>query len=345
MKLSRFLPGLLALLATGGAAFADVKLPRIFGDHMVLQREHGIPVWGWADPGEKVTVSTGTQRVSATAGTDGKWKVRLGNLLPASAPIELTVAGKNTITLKDVLVGDVWVCSGQSNMDFSIAADAAAKEEIPKADFPKIRLFVVPQISAPRPAEEIANPAGLQGSWQVCTPETLPKLRFSAVGYYFGKAIHQRTGQPVGLIHTSWGGTLAQAWTSLEALQSVPAFKNYAAAAEKSATDFQQRMDAFPAALEQYKAESERWNQENKEAIAAAEAAKKQWDADAKQALAEGKPMPPKPAQLNPPKAPVAPDKASNTPTGLYNGMIAPIVPYAIKGVIWYQGETNTGGI
>ena len=339
----------IALLAAScGAARADVRLPHIFGDHMVLQRESAVPVWGWADPGETVTVSSGLQSATATTGDDGKWKVLLGRLETSTKPIEVTVAGKNTIILHDVLVGDVWLCSGQSNMEFGITNDNTAKETIAQADQPLIRLFVVPKMVAPQPADEIGKAPELQGSWQLCTPDTISKDGlwggFTAAGYYFGRNIQQTTGKPVGLIESCWGGTPAQSWTSLEGLQTAPELKHHADAAEKYSATFQQQMEAYPAALENYKAELEKWNQENKEAVDTFNAAMTQWKADAQQAAAENRPtVPPKPAPLKSPKAPEAPNQARNTPTGLYNGMIAPLVPYAIAGAIWYQGESNAG--
>ncbi|XHR28036.1 MAG: sialate O-acetylesterase [Chthoniobacteraceae bacterium] len=344
MKLSP--PGILAaafVVAGSPFALADVSLPAIFGDHMVLQRDGAVPVWGHADPGEKVTVSAAGASASATAGPDGKWSVRLKNLPPSATPVEVTVQGKNKLTFSDVLVGDVWVCSGQSNMAFGIREDASSKAEIAQANFPQIRFFYVPRAVAPQPAADIkAAPAGsTQGSWQVCTPESLSKLGFSAVGYYFGKDIHQATKQPVGLIESAWGGTVAQAWTSLETLKKTPGLENLATAAQKFSENFQTNLEAYGPALEKYKVDLAQWKEANKEALEAYKTALAQWQTDAKQAVAEGKPAAPKPTPVSEPKAPVSPDQSPNNPTGLYNGMIAPIVPYGIKGAIWYQGESN----
>jgi sialate O-acetylesterase len=185
-----------------GSLNADVKLPEIFGDHMVLQRDTSVPVWGWADPGETVTVAAGTDKATAVAGADGKWSLKLEKLAASAEPIEVTISGKNSITLHDVLVGDVWVCSGQSNMEYGIRA-FISKDELAQANEPQIRLFAVPKCVAPNPAEHIAPApadAPLLGKWQVCTPDTICKdgewSGFSGVGYYFGHEIHAYTHQP-----------------------------------------------------------------------------------------------------------------------------------------------------
>ncbi len=325
-------------------ALANVSLPAIFGNHMVLQRDGAVPVWGQADPGEKVTVSAAGASASATAGPDGKWTVRLKNLPPSATPVEVTVQGKNKITFTDVLVGDVWVCSGQSNMAFVIHQDASSKEEIAQANFPQIRFFYVPRTVAPQPLADIkpAPTRPMHGSWHVCTPESLSNLGFSAVGYYFGKNIHQTTKQPVGLIESAWGGTTAQAWTSQETLKKTPGLESLATAAQKFSEGFPKALEDYGPVLEKYNADLAQWKEANKDAIETYKTALAQWQTDSKQATAEGKPVPPKPTPVSEPKAPVSPDQNPNNPTGLYNGMIAPIVPYGIKGAIWYQGEANT---
>ena len=210
---------------------AAVRLPAIFGDRMVLQRDASVPVWGWADPGESVTVSAGGDRATATADKDGLWSLKLTKLAASAKPVEVTITGKNTITLNDVLVGDVWVCSGQSNMEFGIKA-FMTPQELAAAGEPQIRLFSVPKWVAPAPARDIApapdNMPAL-GKWQVCTPEMLVKTGewsgFPAVGYYFGREIHAFTRQPVGLIGSAWGGTRINSWTSLKTLQANPSMK------------------------------------------------------------------------------------------------------------------------
>ncbi len=275
------------LLASVGSA--DARLPAVFGDHMVLQQQSPVPVWGWADPGEEVTVTAEgaegqrSQR-KMTAGADGRWSVTL-DPLKAGGPVELTVAGKNSRTIKDVLVGEVWIGSGQSNMAFTMdrAVDAAA--EIAAANYPKIRLFSVKRTTAAEPQTDC------EGSWSECSPETAKT--FSAVAYFFGRELHRTLDLPVGLIHTSWGGTPAESWTSRPALEADPDLR-----------PVPERRD--PAA------------------------------ADRSKAKAKNKPGPAKPAV---PAGSGNPRAASV----LYNAMIAPLVPFAVRGAIWYQGEANAG--
>jgi len=280
---------------------ADVRLPRIFGNQMVLQRDLPVRVWGTADPDEKVTVSIGKNEASATADPHGKWKVELP-AVPAGSPVEIKVSGKNTLTLRDVLVGEVWVCSGQSNMQMSVIASNDGKKEVAEAKHPQIRLFTVPM----RPATEPA--ADVDGYWQECTPETVP--HFSGVAYFFGRYLHEQLGVPVGLINTSWGGTRIEPWTPPVGFQAVPAVASIPADSEKQEAGYQK---ASRKALDKYA----KW-------LSAAQQAKEKGG--------EIAPPPPWPAGYMP---------GQQVPTRLYNGMVYPIVPFAIKGAIWYQGESN----
>ena len=202
-----------ALLGWGAPASADVKLPSVLGDHMVLQQGVLVPVWGKADPGETVTVSFAGQTKQVAAGADGRWIVRLDALKadPDQAGTAMTIAGKNTLTLQDVLIGETWICSGQSNMQFRLSGALNPKEEIAAANFPLIRLFTVPNRTAVVPQDDCV------GKWVVCSPET--GNGFSAVGYFFGRHLHQNLKVPVGLINSSWGGTVAEAWVGEEALR------------------------------------------------------------------------------------------------------------------------------
>ena len=208
-----WLPLLVALL-TAVQAQAKLKLPALVGDHMVLQKGSA-NVWGWADPGEGVTVSVAGKTAGAKAGDDGRWKVSL--LLPkAGGPYPLTVStSSEAVTLQDVLVGEVWIGSGQSNMEFSMKTSSDADKEIPAADFPQIRLFTVERTASLKPLDDV------QGSWKVCSPTTVPD--FSAVAYHFGKEIHQTLKVPVGLIEAAWGGSGAEAWTPRDKLDKDPA--------------------------------------------------------------------------------------------------------------------------
>lgn len=316
---------------------ADVKMPAIFGDHMVLQQGTKLPVWGTAEAGEKVTVTVGSQSATAITGADGRWRVDLAPLPAATAPVTMSVAGKTSLTFSDVLIGDVWICSGQSNMEFGLGNEYDAQAQIAKADIPLLRLFLVPKKTALDPQTDLAPaPASLplEGHWVVCNPDNVIKIGgwtgFSAAGYFFGQEIARITRGPVGLIGTYWGGTPAQSWTSLEKLQSDPVLKHYADAFASIKTNFPQAQAEYGAKLAAFREDLPKWRKEMGLApnapIGPAEVVK-----------AQAMGLPP------PPRQPPPPDGGSSTPSILYNGMIAPLIPYAIKGVIWYQGESNAG--
>ncbi len=290
-----------ALLLLTLPGWSEVTLPRLFSDHAVLQREAPIHIWGWASPNEHVTVEFHGQKQSAVAGRLGQWSLFL---MPehAGGPYSLTVQGANTITLNDVLVGDVWFASGQSNMEFPLngfPGSAVLKngaEEIAHADHPEMRLLHVGRKSSEYPLED------QDGSWTASTPATA--ATFSAVAYFFGREIQQQEHVPIGLIDSTWGGTPAEAWVSLDGL-----------AADASL------MPVFRARAQMIK------NQAEADRVVAEEKAE---DAAARQA---NQPLP---------KHSWHPDPASWSPAGLYNGMIAPEIRFTIKGVIWYQGESNS---
>ena len=304
---SRVLTLVLSLLILAAPAVADVKLPAIIGNNMVLQQDMKVPIWGWAEAGETVTVTLGDQKVAAKAGADGKWMVRLA-ALKAGGPVEMTVAGKNTLQLTNILIGEVWVGSGQSNMEMSVKSSRNSEQEIAEAKYPKIRLFTVAKTVAAEPQTDC------KGQWVECSPESVPF--FSAVAYFFGRDLAKALNQPIGLIHTSWGGTVAEAWTPKAALEGDPAMKGIA--------------DRFAKNVENYPTAKANW-EKNKDAQLA------KWKEAAEKAKAEGKPAP------RQPQGPQDPAKSPNGPASLYNGMIAPILPYAIRGAIWYQGESNAG--
>ncbi len=205
-------------------AIADVRLPKIFDSHMVLQRNKPIPVWGWADAGEKVTVElsgSGITKQSKTikAGKDGKWILRL-NAAEAGGPYQLVVKGKkNVLTLDDVLIGEVWICSGQSNMQWPVSASDNAEEEIAAASYPLIRHFEVPREISLAPKDDLSK-----GEWKTATPENVGQ--FTAVGYFFGRELYKKLGIPIGLINTSWGGTIVETWISKEAMKSFNEFSD-----------------------------------------------------------------------------------------------------------------------
>jgi sialate O-acetylesterase len=290
----------LLLFACAGLT-AEVKLPALISDHMLIQQGMPVRIWGTASPGEAIKVSFESQTREATANADGKWEVFLAPV-PAGGPHELTVAGSNSITVHDVLAGEVWVGSGQSNMEFAMNRVKDAEKEIPAANFPEIRLFTVKRIVKLQATDDV------QGTWSACTPETVKN--FSAVAYFFGRELHQNRHVPVGLIHSSWGGTPAQSWTEQSFLEDDQNLHMYLTNWDKVLTD-------YPAKKEQYE-----------------KVALPKWEAQAAAAKKAGQKAPAKPAE------PIGPGH-QNTPSGLYNGMIAPLTPYAIRGVIWYQGESN----
>ena len=202
------LAGMLCV-AGSWSAMADVKLPAVFSDNMVLQKAEKAPFFGTADKGEKVTIKVGEASAEATAGDDGKWRATIDSRNLPATPVDVTVSGKNSLTIKNVLVGEVWLASGQSNMEFTVSSGKDADLEAAAADWPQVRMFTVEKAIGTEPAADV------KGRWDVCTPKTVG--RFSAVAYFFALDLHHMLKTPVGVIHTSWGGTPAEAWTSKEA--------------------------------------------------------------------------------------------------------------------------------
>lgn len=287
----------------GNQAQAKIKLPAIIGDHMVLQQGQKNPLWGWADPGEKITVSVDGQSHTTTADAKGKWKVKI-DPLKVGGPYEITIKGKEAITLKDVLSGEVWICSGQSNMAWTVSSSNDADLEIMTANYPKIRLISVPQVGTQEAQDDFV------GKWEACSPKTVPK--FSAVGYFFGRQLYQTLNVPIGLIDNAWGGSAAEAWVNRKRLEEEPAFKGLL----------------------------ERWEQTEKtydheKAVANFNTRLDKWKMAAKKARAAGKPLPRRP---RPPRNPLT---GNHRPANIYNGVLHPTIGYGIKGVIWYQGESN----
>jgi sialate O-acetylesterase len=331
-----------------GPVHADVRMPAIFGDHMVLQQSIKLPVWGKADPGEKITVAVGPRTGSTTAGPDGKWRVDLESLKGSTDPVTLTVTGNNTLTFSDVLLGDVWACSGQSNMEFGMNGTNRAKEDIPKANHPLLRLFIVNKAPSFDPQENFVpdnNPKNaLIGRWQVCTPEMIVGHGgwpdgFSAVAYYFGVQIQSQTHLPVGLIQCPWGGMPIEAFTSLEALKAKPVLASYVEAHETELANSSVLQAAYPAAKAEYDPKLKVWNEQYGTAF---KQAMEDWKKACEAASAAHAPAPPKPKPEVPtPVAPPDGKPTARTATHLFNGMISPLIPFGIKGVIWYQGEAN----
>ncbi len=269
-RMSLWLLAAMTLVAAGNHPLrAEVKLPSILGDNMVLQREQPLPVWGWDEPGTEVHVSLGDAKATAKADADGKWMVKLP-AMKAGGPHVLTVEGSSTATAKNILIGEVWLCSGQSNMEWAVAGSDDAQAEIAAADHPQIRHIKIPH----RPSAEAESDVPSDG-WKVCSPATVSG--FTAVGYFFARHLQGELNVPIGIIGSNWGGTRIEPWTPPVGFQQVPALKAIADDLEK-----------FPL--------------QN----------------------AEGK--------IN-----------HQSPLALYNGMISPLVPYALRGAIWYQGESNNG--
>ena len=283
---------LIAALLMAGVSVgrAELRLPAVFSDHMVLQRGGPVPVWGWADPGETITVTLEDDQQATMAGADGRWLVRLKDH-PAGGPFVLTIAGQTTRTLADVYVGEVWVCSGQSNMQMLLGKSERSwiaggvcefEKEIADSDYPQIRMLTVP-FDDKTMVFEPKHDSG--GNWIVCSPQTAGK--FAAIPFFFGRGLHRKLKVPVGLLNVTLGGSCVEAWIS-----------NLAARREPSLKSAMTEWDAIWAVYQQN-------------------------------------------ATNTPP--PVNPINHRSTPTVLYNGMLAPLVPYAMKGVIWYQGEANAG--
>lgn len=302
MKTILFRAGAALILAIFSLpASAQIHIPGVLSSHMVVQRDRPIHVWGWASPGEKVAIDFHGIRGSDTTDALGHWSIYLPPEA-AGGPYSLTVSGSNTITLTDILVGDVWFASGQSNMELPLsgfpgsATVANGPEEIRNATHPEIRLLHVKEKSSYYPLDDIDS------KWTLCTPETAAD--FSAVAYFFGREIAEKERVPVGLIDSTWGGTVAEAWLSLDTISSdatlMPIFASWAAMTDKIAD------------------------------MPAIEAKEKRDDTAA---LA---------ANRLPPWHPWHPDPLSWEPAGLYNAMVNPFTPFPIRGTIWYQGESNS---
>ncbi|WP_133795203.1 sialate O-acetylesterase [Prosthecobacter fusiformis] len=288
-------------------AQAEIKLPSIIGDNMVLQQKQANPIWGWDTPGAEVTVKFAGQTKTAKAGADGKWTVKL-DAVPANAqPATISIQGTTAKEVKNVLVGEVWVCSGQSNMQWSVNGCWDADLEMATAKYPNIRLISVPQIGTQEPQQDF------KGAWKECSPETVGP--FTAVGYFYGRILHRMLDVPVGLINNAWGGSAAEAWVRRDVLENDARFKGLMA-------DWVQREKDL---------ETDKVRQDHEKAMADWNAKKDEAD-KAKQPFA-----------TRPPKGPQEILKGNARPGNIYNGVLLPTIGYGIKGVIWYQGETNAG--
>ena len=288
------------LVATCVRGLADITLAPLFRDGAVLQRDQPLTVWGRAAAAEKVAVKFRNQTAAVITGADGRWRVTLKPEKASTEPAELVATGANTVTVRDVLVGDVWLCSGQSNMAFLLRNASDAEAAIAAANFPLIRQFKVPNVAAEKPEDDVG------GSWVACTPETAPA--FSAVAYYFALELYRKHQVPVGIVNSSWGGTQIEGWMSEAALRRNPAAKEIFGRWEQRLAEFPQKMAEYSAAT-----------------------------GSAGASVAPGKSAKAKK------RAPAKPEGPGSrwVPGGIYNAMIAPLVPYAFRGALWYQGEAN----
>lgn len=307
MKKIKKILAMALILAGGLSAGATIRLPAIISDNMLLQQQTTVNVWGTADPNERISVkpSWSSKAYTTVAAPDGKWLVKI-KTPKASVSQSIEISGKNTITIENVLIGEVWLCSGQSNMDFQVSKDKGwrtgilnEEEEMKDADYPEIRLFHITQKLSPE--QELDD---CEGRWMVCNKDNLKE--FSAVGFFFGRDLYKKLQVPVGLIQSTWGGTHAESWTKMAVMQNDPVYSQLI-------KDFYAAKENYPADLKKY--------EEDKQA----------YDAE----KANGN------TTIKAPKKPLGiyHNKALST---LWNAMIHPIVPYAIKGVIWYQGESNS---
>ncbi len=295
------------------AAVAELKLPAVFSDGMVLQREKPVAVWGWADPGADVTVSFAGQEKSATADSSRHWKILLDPMPASSKPRKITVSSTlnselETLNVSNVLIGEVWLCSGQSNMQMPVKSAGNFPNEKAGAYHPLLRLFHV----------DLKASTGLQedctGAWTVCSPETVGD--FSATAYFFGREILRVLKVPVGLVSSSWGATFIEPWCPMASLEQFPSVMEARAQMDREALHFDEA-----AAAQRYAKAMDGWTNRAAQARAAGE-------------------KPPRPPRLK-----IHPHKSRNYPANLYNAMIHPLVPYTMRGAIWYQGEANAESI
>lgn len=287
----------------------EVTVAPLFTDGAVLQRDKPVMIWGLAGAGEKVTVTFAGQTREATPAHDGRWLAILDAMPATMLGADLTITGTNMLTLRDVVVGEVWLCSGQSNMEWPVSRADNAAHEIAAANFPLIRYNKIERTVAAAPATTVAT-----SGWQRTTPQTV--AAFSAVAYFFARDVHEKLGVPIGLVNASWGGTPIEAWLSPAALAGDPAFRVIDERWAQTLAEYPVKQAEFEAALAA-------------------------WSISEASAKAQGKPAHDAFLKNNPrPRAPIGPGHPW-TPRGLFNGMINPLLPYSLRGVLWYQGENN----
>jgi sialate O-acetylesterase len=290
---------------------AEITLPAIISSNMVLRQNTRVKLWGWSSLEKQVTVrcSWDTLAVVADCDSEGRWECAIQTPSYGGPYTVMVSDADDRVTMENVMIGEVWFCSGQSNMEFPMGTSeqywhtgaVGYEKDIPEALYPEIRLFTVEKHVAEKPAEDC------RGEWLECSPQSVNM--FSAVAYYFGRMIHRKLGVPVGLINSSWGGTPAESWTRKEVLESDSAYQWYF-------NRFRKYLDAYPEAYKKYTEDLAKWKSDVEKGIITGMDAKR------------------------PPREPIGPGHAK-TPSSLYNGMVAPVIPFTIRGVIWYQGESN----
>ncbi|TWU10597.1 hypothetical protein Poly21_45030 [Allorhodopirellula heiligendammensis] len=297
----------IGVVAATTATHADVRLPSVFSDHMVLQQKQEIRIWGWAEKGEAVDVRFRDAAATTQADDHGRWQVELPAMDATAQPQTLVVKGNNTIEVSDILIGEVWLCSGQSNMEWTVDRCTDAEQEIAAANYPLIRHIAIPKTSSFLPVDDV--PA----DWKVCSPETAG--RFTACGYFMARHLYQELNVPIGLVNSSWGGTRVEPWTPPVGFQQVPALENiYRSIITRTpGTDaYEQRLTAHIDATTD-------------------------WVETARASMKTNALLSPSPAY----PSELLPFSQHQDPTMLYNGMIHPILGFSIRGAIWYQGESN----
>lgn len=364
-----------------GAAAGELRLAHIFGNNMVLQREREIPVWGWATPGTTVHVRLGEAEATGVAGPEGKWQAKLPPQ-KAGGPLELKVEAGVTLTCANVLVGDVWLCSGQSNMEMGLGGCLGAEEDIKTADFPQIRWAKIGGPAAAAPVADV-NMAGPWGAWVAASPKTA--MHFTGVGFYFAREVNKETGIPIGLIDDSWSGTSIGPWWAPEGLAAVPELEPVLKAIRQQQEEYRKALspalDAREAWLKSIRdalaaaplpapaappapaatpvpAPTPAPNADSAKRLATALEAQEAWTKATRQALAGNGVLSAPPGLpgdfaatltaltagkelASPPALPPNGPADVSAVHAIYNGRIRPLVPFAIRGVLWYQGENN----
>lgn len=302
---------LAAALLCAPAALAALEVPAIFGDHMILQRDRPVPIWGWASPGEEVTVAFAGQQATAVSRSDGRWEATLSPLDAASGgrPLIIRASGGDSRSFRDVVVGEVWILAGQSNMGWNVGQSKGADQAAARADYPWLRSFnqLPHEGAADAPARDAKG-----GRWQAVSPQIASRV--SAVGFYFAESLKASLeGVPIGLVNTSMGGTSIESWIDRDTLEALPAAKSGLDFYRKSLANYDQRMVE--------------WEQ-----------AKAEWEQKAQKARTAGQALPPQDDFLR--NGPLGPHHFRR-PSALFYGKVAPVQPFAARGVIWYQGEGN----